>query len=1085
MVGVTKVQRANALYWIEAVADGAEDYYTKPGEAPGEWLGEHAAELGLRGEVDRAAYAAVLEGRDPTDGSALVRRPPTRTFEDAAGRERTKEPVLAFDVRFAAPKSVSLVYALGDEDTRHKLIVAYDRAVAAGVRYLEQEACFVQRGRGGKRIERGQGFVAMAFRHRMSRAGDPALHTHVLVANMTRAESDGKWLSLAAPMGRSALYQHGKAAGHVFQAQLRAELTRELGVKWGPVRNGYADIAGISRAAIEHFSRRRAEILEAMAALGVSSARAAEVAAYRTREGKDYGVDPDRRREEWRARAQEFGLGRDEVSELCGSGREPRLQRYADLEAALRDLERTRSHFDRRDLLCALANRLGEGADLSSLTEAVDRAFASELVVSLGRPGDPSLPAHYTTPRIWGLEQKFLELAREGWDAGVARVEPRTLEQVLSKHSHLGQDQREMVKRLCAGGERVVPVAALPGAGKTTALAAAVEAFERQSHPVIGAATARAAAGELADLGIPSTSIAALLYRTSENRLIWGEPLARGTVLVIDEASTTSTPEMAQLAELAQGCEGKLVLVGDPRQIGAVGPGGLFGHLTREIEPSLLTEIRRQKHELDRRIVELAHAGRGSDALDLLRAEDRLRIADTIEEARAACVLDWHEAFSSGADAVMVARRNRDVQDLNASARALLHAEGGVGEEAVRVAGREFAVGDRVITRVNSAEVSNRERFGVIAVDPERAELELQRIGGDMCTVTLGPNYLNRTTPNGDPALQHAYGLTVYGSQGKTFDQAFCLIDPGQSREEFTVAVSRARDETLAYGVASVEFIDPELGPGTRRIEDELHDLRFAAERPDVDTIAAEAALRERIAAQEAAALRSRQAELERLQAEAQRRAPGLEELQERERWIAAQEQRLAELAAARAALEAKLFRPKAEQARVRGDEAFTADSLRYLYSERDRLAAEIERFEADRPHFGPTERLERELISERLEQLLRREVAAERLEPSLFVREALGERPTDARQLETWNQGVQEIHRYRQEHGITDPRRPFGVEPRDPSRRHQWELAHERLEQRQRELGRDRERTSERSLERRRAQTMERGLDRGLELDM
>ena len=67
-------------------------------------------------------------------------------------------------------------------------------AVAEAIRYLEQSACFVQRGRGGSPIEPGPGFVAMAFRHRSSRAGDPALHTHVLVANLTRARSDGRWL---------------------------------------------------------------------------------------------------------------------------------------------------------------------------------------------------------------------------------------------------------------------------------------------------------------------------------------------------------------------------------------------------------------------------------------------------------------------------------------------------------------------------------------------------------------------------------------------------------------------------------------------------------------------------------------------------------------------------------------------------------------------------------------------------------------------------------------------------------------------------------------------------------------------------
>jgi TrwC relaxase len=309
----------------------------------------------------------------------------------------------------------------------------------------------VQRGRGGKVIEPGSGFVAMAFRHRMSRAGDPALHTHVLVSNLTRARSDGRWLSLAAPRGRSALYQHAKAAGYVFQAQLRAELVRELGVEWGPTRNGYADVKGIERPVIEHFSRRRAEIQEALAVRGVGGARAAEVAAYRTRDAKDYGVDPDRRRAEWAARAQEFELDRDSIRELLGPGRSPRLSRRADVVGAIRDLEQSRSHFDRRDLLCALADRLGEGADLKSLTDAVDRALGSELVLPLGRPADPSQLAHFTTPRLWAAEQRFLQIAREGEGTGAGRVSAATLAAVLERHPYLGEDQRQMVRRLARG----------------------------------------------------------------------------------------------------------------------------------------------------------------------------------------------------------------------------------------------------------------------------------------------------------------------------------------------------------------------------------------------------------------------------------------------------------------------------------------------------------------------------------------------------------------------------------------------------------------------------------------------------------
>lgn len=126
MVGVTKIGRANANYWIEAVAEGGDDYYTKPGEAPGEWMGELAAELGLSGEVDREAYAAVLAGKHPVTGEVLVARPKPRKFIDAESRERRLDPILGYDIRFAAPKSISLLYAIGSPEVRAAILRAHD-----------------------------------------------------------------------------------------------------------------------------------------------------------------------------------------------------------------------------------------------------------------------------------------------------------------------------------------------------------------------------------------------------------------------------------------------------------------------------------------------------------------------------------------------------------------------------------------------------------------------------------------------------------------------------------------------------------------------------------------------------------------------------------------------------------------------------------------------------------------------------------------------------------------------------------------------------------------------------------------------
>ena len=141
---------------------------------------------------------------------------------------------------------------------------------------------------------------------------------------------------------------------------------------------------------------------------------------------------------------------------------------------------------------------------------------------------------------------------------------------------------------------------------------------------------------------------------------------------------------------------------------------------------------------------------------------------------------------------------------------------------------------------------------------------------------------------------------------------------------------------------------------------------------------------------------------------------------------------------------------------------------MRRLDAERQALLTEIKRFEAERPPgLDSAQRLEKELIAERLDQLLRREVAAERLQPSAFLREALGERPTDPRLVEAWNQGAQEIHAYRQEHGIRDMLRALGREPDAGFEAAAWQRSAERLAELQRQLGVSRElgRTLERGI--------------------
>lgn len=1053
MVGVTKIQRGNASYWLAAVAEGGEDYYNKPGEAPGEWIGSLAAELGLSGEVDAAGYSAILEAVDPTSGHRLLRRPETRYRARPDGTEKRVEPVLGYDVRFSCPKSVSLVYALGGEETRARVLAIVNDAVRQGLAHLEREACVVQREKGGTRIEEGRGFVGMAFRHRMSRAGDPALHVHVVLSNLTRAVEDGKWLSLASPEGRNPLWTHGKSAGVVFQAAVRAGFIREFGWEFESVTNGYADLKGFVRDVIDALSTRSKEIATWLKHHGLQSAQAAQVAAYRTRANKDYGVDEDDRRAEWISTAEPFDITPDSVEQMAASGesREPHAIGDDDIAAALSSLEETFSHFDRRALLWALCDQLPEGADGLSLDAAVDRVLAGDQVVCVHESSGPLALPHYTTPRLASLEESFLDGALRGADAGAGLARSADVKAALAARSYLGDDQRELIVRLTTGGEQVVAVAARPGTGKTTALEGCREAWEAVGLEVRGCATANTASGELKDAGIEnSTSIHSLLNRAEELRAQGIMPLARGTVIVVDEASTTSTPHLEELRLLAVECGGKLVVIGDDRQIGAVGPGGLFGTLIRLTEPVRLTTIRRQRRPQDQRLVALVHEGRGSEALDLLRTEGRLIVGDDMEMTLDALLADWHRDFATGADAVMIARRNRDVDYLNDRARELRRDEGALGVSEVIVGERAFAAGDRVQTRINREGVFNRERWDVLDADAAARIVTLQRVGGDERTVTLGPRYLERRRDDNGPALEYAYATTKFGAQGKTVDRAYPLLDAGASLEQELVALSRGREVANVYVVASSDLVDPDLGPGRRELVDALHDIRATIEREGNDYTAYEVSLRRKLEDLTPAQLAGRRAQLVALGREAD---PTLRRGDQLDRLIESGQGRVSRLEREREAIEALRTTPVPELERVSRVEQRAVTALARYREEREGLPVDVA---AEPKPTSPKARLEAVLVERRIEQLARRDVRAAQLEPSQSVYDALGSFPhDDPEKALSWSEAAHAVAMYRRRNGVGDDKSLLGKEPRDAATRAERVRVQRQLRDAQRELQR------------------------------
>jgi conjugative relaxase-like TrwC/TraI family protein len=448
MLSIGKLGRGQERYYLEKVAEGAEDYYSGEGEAEGYWLGDAAEDLGLQGKVDPDQLVAMLGGNNPASGEPLG-------LQRVAG----KGPVPGFDLTFSAPKSVSVTWALAGEGAGAEVKAAHAEAVGAALDYLQQNACWTRRGKGGHEFVQGSGFLAAGYVHRSSRAGDMQLHTHVLVANATQGP-DGRWTRLYHP----AIYEQAKTAGYIYEAHLRDGLTQRLGVRWGEITNGIAEIEGFDPAHLRAFSTRREQILEAVGAGASLASR--QTAALVTREAKaDAELSTQSLRDRWRTQAEEIGLTREMIRSTFG--RERRAPEATVQVAAVEaQLTAHASHFDRRDVIQAVASSLPAGAPGSEVVALADAYLQTPDVIRIASTlkGD-----RFTTREIWQLERAALSEA-EAMAAAKDRavVSEITAARVLERRPTMKPDQGAMVGRLLGGGEGIAVVVGEAGTGRPT-----------------------------------------------------------------------------------------------------------------------------------------------------------------------------------------------------------------------------------------------------------------------------------------------------------------------------------------------------------------------------------------------------------------------------------------------------------------------------------------------------------------------------------------------------------------------------------------------------------------------------------------
>lgn len=827
VLSLAKLGRGREEYYLRAVGADASQYYSEHGEVAGLWLGGGAADLGLRGRVEDAALLAVLAGYEP---DAI------RADSGWVGRQLVAPPnggrrMPGIDACFKAPKSVSVLWAFGDRirvgpSTVDRVIEnAHDEAVREAMAYLESSAARGRRGRAGVEQIDSSGFVASTFRQRTSRANDPHLHSHVVIANLCRG-TDGRWGALDARL----IYVHAKTAGYLYESHLRHRLSSDLGVEWSEVENGIADVAGVSEDLLALFSKRSREIHGRLhevterinverEGLGLEpvqadSQEALDIAARETRAVKLSHAATEDLRAGWHDEVRVAGLDVEHLSQVMDGNREPEPATEDDgLRRVAAGLTEHASTFGRRDAIQGVAADARRGLPAAEVLVRTSALLASPKVlpvVGAVRDQDvirradgvvapvPMDERRWSTPEMLAVEERLVASALRRRAEGVAIVPASVLTDSLSRSLRqlrsFGDDQLAMVSRLATSGMGIECVEAAPGTGKTTAMGAYVAACRAAGIAVVGCAPSARARDEL--------RLGARVDRcyTLDGLLLVlrGSSLGRGSVVIMDEASMAGSRKVTRLLDAAQASRAKVVLVGDTRQLSSVDAGGGFRGLVARLGACELVENRRQVEAWEREALRDLREGRVRRAMTAYAARERLLMGEH-DELLDRMVEDWWAARPKG-EAVMQGSSWHDVLTLNEMARRRMVDAGLVERDGLDVRGQTIGVGDQVMVLRNAPALGiiNGTMGTVTALDRRRGEIVVRTAEAEPRTVRLPARFWNA---RGRRRLVLAYCRTIHKAQGSTYrGTSFTIAGDDTIHLEAThVALSRGTVANFLY----------------------------------------------------------------------------------------------------------------------------------------------------------------------------------------------------------------------------------------------------------------------------------------------
>ncbi|KAF2857054.1 TrwC-domain-containing protein [Piedraia hortae CBS 480.64] len=739
MISVAAVGSAS-----DAAAYYARDNYYTADQAKGAsaWAGEGAAELGLSGPVDAERFEQVLSGKLP-DGTVLD----AKRGEHRAG----------WDVTMSVPKSVSVLALVGGDA---RLVTAVREAAAATLAWTERNIAEARVWNGRGQVPEVTGrFVAATFLHDVNRSGEPQLHVHNVIANATRT-ADGKWRALHADQ----LYERQHVMDAVFLSVLRSRV-ETLGFATIPRhdgRNGAFEIAGVSRAVVEAFSGRSAQIDAYIKDRGLDNTpQAREIAALATRDPKTPELAPEQRAEGWRALAAEKRLDpapmvKDALAEaargetvwtramrgvrgvgergLAIAGRMGLTPRDGDplvperlgrlsptafaaaqaVASAVRDLGEREAAFDRLELI---RESLTRGGPVTVADVEARLALLQEKGLLLG-DGDRMV----TTRGAVQLEQAYLAAVEAGQGRSAAIVPPgtaavRAQEAARELNLHrLNPGQEAAAVLMLSSSDRVVNVQGGSGRGKSTAMAPVTAVARAEGRAVIGLAVASVKASEFGrDTGADVSTVARFLAR--HERLIDGtarpEQLARvkaelaGAIIMVEEAGQVGTRDMARIVRLANITgAARVVQTGDTRQLTAIAAGKPFEASRRAgVATAHITENLRSRSDQMKAVTAALDRGDVSGTFDVLRSATTEVPGNEVATTVAA---RWAALPKDERDATLLLTAGRAMRsEANRAVQAELKARGEIA-----ATGTPFTVLDRVNATREGARLMRAYRPG-------------------------------------------------------------------------------------------------------------------------------------------------------------------------------------------------------------------------------------------------------------------------------------------------------------------------------------------------------------------------------------